>query len=66
MALNNKFIYRLETKNNSQQGYKSRLTVKVFSQEKGIDFEEVFSPVVKMSYIQVILGLVVFLNLEIE
>ena len=40
--------------------------MKGFGQKKCIDFEEIFSPVVKMSFIRVALGLVAHLNLEIE
>ena len=42
------------------------LAVKGFSQNKDIDFEEIFSPVVKMSSIRVVLGLVASINLQIE
>ena len=37
--------------------YKSRLVVKGFSQKKGIDFDEIFSLVVKMTSIRNILSL---------
>ena len=40
--------------------------VKGFNQKQGIDFDEIFSPVVKMSSIQVVLGLVASLDLELE
>jgi Reverse transcriptase (RNA-dependent DNA polymerase) len=40
--------------------YKARLVV------KGVDFEEIFSPVVKMSSIRVVLCLTASLDLEIE
>jgi hypothetical protein len=30
--------------------------VKGFSQKKGVDFDEIFSPVVKMSSIRIVLG----------
>ena len=40
--------------------------MKGFDQKKGIDFEEIFSPVVRMSSIWVILCLTASLNLEIE
>ena len=56
----------MKTENNSQQRYKARLIMNSFGQKKGIDFEEIFSLVVKMSPIQVFMGLVASLNLEIE
>ncbi|KAL8110481.1 hypothetical protein AgCh_026264 [Apium graveolens] len=66
-ALKNKWVYRLKTdKNSGQTRYKARLVVKGFSQKKGVDFEEIFSPVVKMSSIRVVLGLAAKLNLEVE
>ena len=40
--------------------------MKGFDQKKGVDFEEIFSPVVKMSSIRVVLGLAASLDLEVE
>ena len=40
--------------------------MKGFNQKKGFDFEEIFSPVVKMSSIHVALSLAIRLNLEVE
>jgi ATP-binding cassette subfamily B (MDR/TAP) protein 1 len=40
--------------------------VKGFGRNNGIDFEEMFSPVVKMSSVRVVLGLATSLNLEVE
>ena len=51
---------------NTQPRYKARLVVKGFRQKKGIDFEEIYLPVVKMSSIRVALGLAASMNLEIE
>ena len=66
-ALKNKWVYKLKTEEqNSQPRYKARLVVKGFSQKKGIDFEEIFSPVMKMSSIHFVLVLAASLNLEIE
>ena len=65
--LRNKWVYRLKTdENSSQPRYKARLVVKGFSQKMGVDFEEIFSPVVKMSSIRVVLSIAARLNLEIE
>ena len=66
-ALKNKWVYRLKTEDKgSQPRYKARLVVKGFGQQKGIDFDEIFSPTIKMSSIRVILGLAANLDLEIE
>ena len=46
--------------------YKARLVVKGFSQKPGIDFDEIFSLVVKMSSIRVVLRLIASLDLELE
>ena len=46
--------------------YKTRLVVNGFAQNKGIDFDEIFSPVVKMTAIRMILSLVVVEYLHLE
>jgi len=40
--------------------------VKGFSEKKGVDFDEIFSLMVKMTSIRVILGLAARLKLEVE
>ncbi|GJT74862.1 putative RNA-directed DNA polymerase [Tanacetum coccineum] len=66
-ALKNKWVYKLKTEEYTPRPrYKARLVVKGFSQKKGIDFDEIFSPVVKMGSIRVVLGLAASLDLEVE
>ena len=65
-ALKNRWIYRVKQEEHSQPRYKARLVVKGFSQRKGVDFGEIFSPVVKMSSIRVVLGIAASLDLEVE
>ena len=66
-ALKNKWVFRIKREeHNLQPRFKARLVVKGFSQRKGIDFDEIFSPVVKMTSIRTVLGLAASLDLEIE
>ncbi|GJV43043.1 retrovirus-related pol polyprotein from transposon TNT 1-94 [Tanacetum coccineum] len=66
-ALKNKWVYKLKTgEHTSRPRYKARLVVKGFSQKRGIDFDEIFSLVVKMGSIRVVLGLAASLDLEVE
>ncbi|KAK8957035.1 hypothetical protein KSP39_PZI000307 [Platanthera zijinensis] len=66
-ALKNRWIFRLkEGASPTPPRYKARLVVKGFAQRQGIDFDEIFSPVVKMSSIRVVLGLAARLDLEVE
>nr|KYP69693.1 Retrovirus-related Pol polyprotein from transposon TNT 1-94 [Cajanus cajan] len=54
VLLIDKWMYKLKSEDNiSRPKYKVRLVVKGFSQKKDIDFEEIFSPTVKMPSIQV-------------
>ena len=66
-ALRNKWVYKLKKDGRGDLvKYKARLVVKGFGQKKGIDFDEIFSPVVKLSSIRIILGLATNQDLEIE
>jgi hypothetical protein len=56
----------LKEEDEGKTQYKARLVVKGFAQKKGIDFDEIFSPVVKMTSIRIILSLVVVENLHLE
>ena len=45
--------------------YKARLVAKAYAQKEGIDYNEVFSPVVKHSSIRILLALVARFNMEL-
>nr|KYP42640.1 Retrovirus-related Pol polyprotein from transposon TNT 1-94 [Cajanus cajan] len=66
-ALENRWIFRVKQESNSTSPrYKARLVVKGFRQRNDVDFNEIFSPVVKMSSIRTVLSLVATLDLEVE
>ena len=66
-ALKNKWVFKLKKDGSGKVvKHKTRLIIKGFLQKKGIDFDEIFSPVVKLTSIRIILGLVASLNLELE
>ncbi|URE18214.1 Retrotransposon protein [Musa troglodytarum] len=66
-GLKNKWVFKLKTQEYcSQPKYKARLVMKGFGQKKGIDFEEIFSPVVKMSSIHVALSIAASQDLKVE
>jgi hypothetical protein len=65
-ALQNKWVYRLKEEDGGKKWYKARLFVKGFTQKKGIDFDEIFSLVVKMTSIGTILSRVVVEDLHVE
>ncbi|KAF3668075.1 hypothetical protein FXO37_09705 [Capsicum annuum] len=47
-------------------GYKARLVAKSYSQVQGVDFNDIFSPIVKHSSIRVLLALVAMHDSELE
>ena len=66
-ALRNKWVFRLKNgKDSSSPRYKAQIIGKGFQQKKGVDFDEIFAPVIKMTSIWTVLSIVARRNLEIE
>ena len=61
-----KWIYKLKVIDSaSKPRYKARLLAKGFRQQEGVDFEEIFSPVVKMTTLRCFLALVAQFDMEL-
>ena len=65
-TLQNKWVYRLKEEEGGMNRFKARLVVKGFEQKKGVNFNEIFSHVVKMTSIHTILSIVAFEDLYLE
>jgi hypothetical protein len=64
-ALKNRWVFVLKNEDDGLKRYKARLVVKGYGQKYGVDFNEIFSPVVKHCSIRAILSLVAVLDLEL-
>ena len=63
-----KWIYKLKEGQSPEEGvkYKSRVVARGFSQREGVDYNEIFSPVVRHTSIRVLLAIVARQDLELE
>ena len=65
-VLLNKWVFRIKTEPDGKRRFKTRLVVKGYSQRKGIDYAEIFSPVVKLTSIRILLSVVASENLHLK
>ena len=66
-ALRNKWVFKLKPGDTGNPPrYKSRIVVKGFQQKKGVDFDEIFAPIVKMTSIGTVLSIAPSMDLKVE
>jgi len=65
--IGNKWVYKIKRNNDDQvERYRARLVVKGYAQKEGIDFNEIFSPVVRLTTVRIVLAMCATFDLHLE
>ncbi|KAE8716977.1 cytochrome P450 71A9-like [Hibiscus syriacus] len=65
--IGNKWVFKIKRNGDDQvERYRARLVVKGYAQKECIDFNEIFSPVVRLTTVRVVLAMCATLNLHLE
>ena len=63
----NKWVYKLKPGDaRNPPRYKANIVLKGFQQKKGVNFDEIFTSVVKMTSIETVLSIAASMDLEVE
>ncbi|KAH9769282.1 hypothetical protein KPL71_011940 [Citrus sinensis] len=66
-VIGNKWVYKIKRDGNDQvERYRARLVVKGYAQKEGIDFNEIFSPVVRLTTVKIVLAICATFDLHLE
>ena len=65
-VVGSKWVYAIKGEPNGDERYKARFVAKGFSQKRGIDYHETFSPTARMTSIRMLMQVSVQENLEIH
>ena len=66
-AIGNEWVYKIKCDSNDQvEWYRARLVVKGYAKKEGIDFNQIFSPIVQLTSIRIALAMCARFDLHLE